>query len=144
MKSTNYMQSYLKRMILFSILIVMNCKVNSQTATNKDSVVVLSKDVARGIMKDLNSFDALKKEVVILKHTDSLQAVRIQTKDSVISVYVKQVATASQLADNFSMQRDVALEQRNIATKNFKIQKRKTILSQVVGLSAVIFLLLFK
>jgi len=118
--------------------------VNSQTATNKDSVVVLSKDVARGIMKDLNSFDALKKEVVILKHTDSLQAVRVQTKDSVISVYVKQVAAASQLADNFYMQRDVALEQRNIATKNFKIQKRKTILSQVVGLSAVIFLLLFK
>lgn len=122
----------------------MSCKVNSQTATNKDSVVVLSKDVARGIMKDLNSFDALKKEVVILKHTDSLQAVRIQTKDSVISVYVKQVAAASQLADNFSIQRDVALEQRNIATKKFKIQKRKTILSQVVGLSAVIFLLLFK
>jgi len=122
----------------------MSCKVNSQTATNKDSVVVLSKDVARGIMKDLNSFDALKKEVVILKHTDSLQALRIQTKDSVISVYVKQVAAASQLADNFSIQRDVALEQRNIATKNFKIQKRKTILSQVVGLSAVIFLLLFK
>jgi len=118
--------------------------VNSQTATNKDSVVVLSKDVARGIMKDLNSFDALKKEVVILKHTDSLQAVRLQTKDSVISVYVKQVAAASQLADNFSMQRDIAVEQRNIATKNFKIQKRKTILSQVVGLSAVIFLLLFK
>jgi hypothetical protein len=123
---------------------VFSWKANSQTATNKDSVVVLSKDVARGIMKDLNSFDALKKEVVILKHTDSLQALRIQTKDSVISVYVKQVAAASQLADNFSIQRDVALEQRNIATKNFKIQKRKTILSQVVGLSAVIFLLLFK
>ena len=119
-------------------------KANSQTATNKDSVVVISKDVARGILKDLNSFDALKKEVVILKHTDSLQAVRLQTKDSVISVYVKQVAAANQLANNFSMQRDVALEQRNIATKNFKIQKRKTILSQVVGLSAVIFLLLFK
>lgn len=119
-------------------------KANSQTATNKDSVVVLSKDVARGILKDLNSFDALKKEVVILKHTDSLQAVRLQTKDSVISVYVKQVAAASQLADNFSMQRDIAVEQRNIATKNFKIQKRKTILSQVVGLSAAIFLLLFK
>jgi hypothetical protein len=144
MKSANYMKSYLKRMILFSILIVLSCKVNSQTATNKDSVVVLSKDVARGIMKDLNSFDALKKEVVILKHTDSLQAVRLQTKDSVISVYVKQVAAASQLADNFSMQRDIAVEQRNIATKNFKIQKRKTILSQVVGLSAAIFLLLFK
>lgn len=144
MKSANYMRSYLKRMILFSILIVLSCKVNSQTATNKDSVVVLSKDVARGIMKDLNSFDALKKEVVILKHTDSLQAVRLQTKDSVISVYVKQVAAASQLADNFSMQRDIAVEQRNIATKNFKIQKRKTILSQVVGLSAAIFLLLFK
>lgn len=119
-------------------------KANSQTDTNKDSVVVISKDVARGILKDLNSFDALKKEVVILKHTDSLQAVRIQTKDSVISVYVKQVAAANQLANNFSMQRDVALEQRNIATKNFKIQKRKTIISQVVGLSAVIFLLLFK
>ena len=119
-------------------------KANSQTATNKDSVVVISKDVARGILKDLNSYDALKKEVVILKHTDSLQAVRLQTKDSVISVYVKQVAAANQLANNFSMQRDVALEQRNIATKNFKIQKRKTILSQVVGLSAVIFLLLFK
>ena len=144
MKSTNYMQSYLKRMILFSILIVFSWKANSQTATNKDSVVVISKDVARGILKDLNSFDALKKEVVILKHTDSLQAVRLQTKDSVISVYVKQVAAANQLANNFSMQRDVALEQRNIATKNFKIQKRKTILSQVVGLSAVIFLLLFK
>lgn len=119
-------------------------KANSQTATNKDSVVVISKDVARGILKDLNSYDALKKEVVILKHTDSLQAVRLQTKDSIISVYVKQVAAAIQLADNFSMQRDVALEQRNIATKNLKIQKRKTILSQVVGLSAVIFLLLFK
>lgn len=119
-------------------------KANSQTATNKDSVVVISKDVARGILKDLNSYDALKKEVVILKHTDSLQAVRLQTKDSVISVYVKQVDAANQLANNFSMQRDVALEQRNIATKNFKIQKRKTILSQVVGLSAVIFLLLFK
>ena len=144
MKSANYMRSYLKRMILFSILIVFSWKANSQTATNKDSVVVLSKDVARGIMKDLNSFDALKKEVVILKHTDSLQAVRLQTKDSVISVYVKQVAAASQLADNFSMQRDIAVEQRNIATKNFKIQKRKTILSQVVGLSAAIFLLLFK
>jgi hypothetical protein len=123
---------------------VFSWKANSQTATNKDSVVVLSKDVARGILKDLNSFDALKKEVVILKHTDSLQAVRLQTKDSVISVYVKQVAAASQLADNFSMQRDIAVEQRNIATKNFKIQKRKTILSQVVGLSAAIFLLLFK
>jgi len=123
---------------------VFSWKANSQTATNKDSVVVISKDVARGILKDLNSYDALKKEVVILKHTDSLQAVRVQTKDSVISVYVKQVAAASQLADNFYMQRDVALEQRNIATKNFKIQKRKTILSQVVGLSAVIFLLLFK
>jgi hypothetical protein len=144
MKSANYIRSYLKRMILFSILIVLSCKVNSQTATNKDSVVVLSKDVARGILKDLNSFDALKKEVVILKHTDSLQAVRLQTKDSVIFVYVKQVAASSQLADNFSMQRDVAVEQRNIATKNFKIQKRKTILSQVVGLSAAIFLLLFK
>ena len=144
MKSANYMRSYLKRMILFSILIVFSWKANSQTATNKDSVVVLSKDVARGIMKDLNSFDALKKEVVILKHTDSLQAVRIQTKDSVISVYVKQVSAASQLEDNFSMQRDIAVEQRNIATKNFKIQKRKTILSQVVGLSAAIFLLLFK
>jgi len=123
---------------------VFSWKANSQTATNKDSVVVISKDVARGILKDLNSYDALKKEVVILKHTDSLQAVRLQTKDSVISVYVKQVAAANQLANNFSMQRDVALEQRNIATKNFKIQKRKTILSQVVGLSAVIFLLLFK
>jgi len=123
---------------------VFSWKANSQTATNKDSVVVISKDVARGILKDLNSYDALKKEVVILKHTDSLQAVRVQTKDSVISVYVKQVAAASQLADNFSMQRDIAVEQRNIATKNFKIQKRKTILSQVVGLSAVIFLLLFK
>jgi hypothetical protein len=144
MKSTNYMCSYLKRMILFSILIVFSWKANSQTATNKDSVVVISKDVARGILKDLNSYDALKKEVVILKHTDSLQAVRLQTKDSVISVYVKQVAAANQLANNFSMQRDVALEQRNIATKNFKIQKRKTILSQVIGLSAVIFLLLFK
>ena len=144
MKSANYRRSYLKRMILFSILIVFSWKANSQTATNKDSVVVISKDVARGILKDLNSFDALKKEVVILKHTDSLQAVRIQTKDSVISVYVKQVAAASQLADNFSMQRDIAVEQRNIATKNFKIQKRKTILSQVVGLSAAIFLLLFK
>ena len=144
MKSANYMRSYLKRMILFSTLIVFSWKANSQTATNKDSVVVISKEVARGILKDLNSFDALKKEVVILKHTDSLQAVRLQTKDSVISVYVKQVAAASQLADNFSMQRDIAVEQRNIATKNFKIQKRKTILSQVVGLSAVIFLLLFK
>lgn len=144
MKSANYMFSYLKRMILFSILIVFSWKANSQTATNKDSVVVISKDVARGILKDLNSFDALKKEVVILKHADSLQAVRLQGKDSVISVYVKQFAAASQLANNFSMQRDVALEQRNIATKNFKIQKRKTILSQVVGLSAVIFLLLFK
>jgi hypothetical protein len=144
MKSANYMFSYLKRMILFSILIVFSWKANSQTATNKDSVVVISKDVARGILKDLNTFDALKKEVVILKHTDSLQAVRLQTKDSVISVYVKQVAAASQLADNFSMQRDIAVEQRNIATKNFKIQKRKTILSQVVGLSAAIFLLLFK
>jgi hypothetical protein len=123
---------------------VFSWKANSQTATNKDSVVVISKDVARGILKDLNTFDALKKEVVILKHTDSLQAVRLQTKDSVISVYVKQVAAASQLADNFSMQRDIAVEQRNIATKNFKIQKRKTILSQVVGLSAAIFLLLFK
>jgi hypothetical protein len=123
---------------------VFSWKANSQTATNKDSVVVISKDVARGILKDLNTFDAIKKEVVILKHTDSLQAVRLQTKDSVISVYVKQVAAASQLADNFSMQRDIAVEQRNIATKNFKIQKRKTILSQVVGLSAAIFLLLFK
>lgn len=144
MKSANYRRSYLKRMILFSILIVFSWKANSQTAINKDSVVVISKDVARGILKDLNSFDALKKEVVILKHTDSLQAVRLQTKDSVISVYVNQVAAASQLADNFSMQRDIAVEQRNIATKNFKIQKRKTILSQVVGLSAAIFLLLFK
>jgi len=144
MKSTNYMFSYLKRMILFSILIVFSWKAKSQTATNKDSVVVLPKYIAVAVLKDLNTFDALKKEVVILKHTDSLQAVRLQTKDSVISVYVKQVAAASQLADNFSMQRDIAVEQRNIATKNLKIQKRKTILSQVVGLSAVIFLLLFK
>jgi len=123
---------------------VFSWKAKSQTATNKDSVVVLPKYIAVAVLKDLNTFDALKKEVVILKHTDSLQAVRLQTKDSVISVYVKQVAAASQLADNFSMQRDIAVEQRNIATKNLKIQKRKTILSQVVGLSAVIFLLLFK
>ena len=122
----------------------MSCKANSQTATNKDSVVVLSKDVARGIMKDLNSYDALKKEVVILKHTDSLQAVRIQTKDSVISVYIKQVSAATQLSDNYSMQRDIAVEQRNTALKNFKSQKRKTILSQVIGLSGIIFLLIFK
>ena len=144
MKSQNYMRNFLKRTILLSILIVLSCKANSQTATNKDSVVVLSKDVARGIMKDLNSYDALKKEVVILKHTDSLQAVRIQTKDSVISVYVKQVSSATQLADNYSTQRDIAVEQRNTALKNFKSQKRKTILSQVIGLSAAIFLLLFK
>ena len=105
---------------------------------------MLSKDVARGIMKDLNSYDALKKEVVILKHTDSLQAFRIQTKDSVISVYVKQVSAATQLADNYSTQRDIAVEQRNTALKNFKSQKRKTILSQVIGLSGIIFLLVFK
>ena len=144
MKSQNYMRNFLKRTILLSILIVLSCKANSQTATNKDSVVVLSKDVARGIMKDLNSYDALKKEVVILKHTDSLQAVRIQTKDSVISVYVKQVSSATQLADNYSTQRDIAVEQRNTALKNFKSQKRKTILSQVIGLSGIIFLLVFK
>lgn len=105
---------------------------------------MLSKDVARGILKDLNSYDALKKEVIVLKHTDSLQAVRINTKDSVISVYIKQVSAATQLSDNYSMQRDIAVEQRNTALKNFKSQKRKTILSQVIGLSAVIFLLLFK
>lgn len=144
MKSQNYMRNFLKRTILLSILIVLSCKANSQTATNKDSVVVLSKDVARGIMKDLNSYDALKKEVVILKHTDSLQAVRIQTKDSVISVYIKQVSAATQLSDNYSMQRDIAVEQRNTALKNFKSQKRKTILSQVIGLSGIIFLLIFK
>ena len=144
MKSQNYMRNFLKRTILLSILIVLSCKSNSQTATNKDSVVVLSKDVARGIMKDLNSYDALKKEVVILKHTDSLQAVRIQTKDSVISVYIKQVSAATQLSDNYSMQRDIAVEQRNTALKNFKSQKRKTILSQVIGLSGIIFLLIFK
>jgi hypothetical protein len=105
---------------------------------------VLSKDVARGILKDLNSYDALKKEVFILRHTDSLQAVRIQTKDSVISVYVKQVSAATKLADNYSTQRDIAVEQRNTALKNFKSQKRKTILSQVIGLSGIIFLLVFK
>lgn len=144
MKSQNYMRNFLKRMILFSILIALSCKANSQTAINKDSVVVLSKDVAIRILKDLNSYDALKKEVIVLKHTDSLQAVRINTKDSVISVYIKQVSAATQLSDNYSMQRDIAVEQRNTALKNFKSQKRKTILSQVIGLSAVIFLLLFK
>ncbi len=110
----------------------------------KDSIVTVSKQVAKYILKDLNRFDELKKEIYIYKQSDSLQAVRIKFKDSTIAIYNKQVKAYTALSANISIQKDIAVTQRNEAQYKYSEQKKKTIVSQVVGLCLFITAVLIK
>ena len=125
----------------------MSCRAHSQfvtTAHSSDSVVVISKHVAQGILKDLNRYDELKKEVLLLKKSDTIRGEFLNLKDSIILVYSKQAASYKGLSADLTKQKEVILIEKASISYKLKVQKVKTITSQVIGLLAVIFLLIFK
>ena len=130
------------RMLLLIILIVLSCNAHSQSVITqqKDSTVTISKSVAINVLKDLNAYDGLKKEVVVYKQTDSLQQSRIHYKDSIIYTYQKEVTNYDSVVSSFNTEKILLQKQNEIAIKNYKLEKIKNTVTKIV--SGIIFFIL--
>lgn len=125
----------------------MSWNLRSQSVTthsSKDSIVTIPKNIAIKVLKDLNAYDGLKKEIIVYKQTDSLQQNRIHYKDSIIYTYQKQVINYDSLVNDLNFEKILLEKEKQIAINEYKIQKRKTIATQFVAAIIIITLLLIK
>ena len=74
-----------------AILLVSSIAFSQNAIHTKDSVIVLSKSVAKDVAKDLIKKDSLETELVIVKKNQSLLQTNLMLKDSIIATKDRQI-----------------------------------------------------
>lgn len=142
MKSTVLKNKVKKLIAVFSVLIVISYPIYSQNATNKDSLVVISKVTAQNILIELKECDNVKKINALYAVTDSTQNAIIKNDSLQIGLYKQSIKLTDSLYRNCKKIADNNLSMYKIADAEVSKQKRIQKVSWIVsGILAILLII---
>lgn len=129
----------MKKLLLFSITVLLTCKAISQTFRTQDSSVIANKDLRKAAVLIEQGKSCLVELNLQRRQNDLLQQ-RVDVKDSIISHHVKTEDNLNQQIKNYDLMNENYKEQITLRDagikqleKSLKRQKTKTVFVGIAG-----------
>jgi uncharacterized protein YxeA len=107
-----------------------------------DSIVTIGKAIGQASLIDLAHYDSLQLQIPMYMVADSILNLRIANRDSVISKKDEEINDYNRMIANYSNQRQILIDERNMSDKALKKSKTKSVISQITAAGLLILLIL--